>query len=87
GQMIATTAAQSMGKAIPAMILSISRQGLLYIPLLLILNATLGFNGFIYAQPTTDIIMRILSSMYIARIFSKELLGMNSSINTKDTMI
>lgn len=73
GQMIATATAQSMGKAIPAMILSISRQGILYIPLLLILNATLGFNGFIYAQPITDIIMRVLSSIYIASILKNEL--------------
>lgn len=87
GQMIATTAAQSMGKAIPAMILSISRQGLLYIPLLLILNAVLGFNGFIYAQPATDIIMRVLSSMYIAKIFSKELLNINGNIDPNDTII
>lgn len=87
GQMIATTAAQSMGKAIPAMILSISRQGLLYIPLLLILNAVLGFNGFIYAQPATDIIMMVLSSIYISKIFAKELLNINGNIDPKDTTI
>lgn len=87
GQMIATTAAQSMGKAVPAMILSISRQGLLYIPLLLILNTTLGFNGFIYAQPVTDIIMRVLSSIYIAKIFSTELSNIDAKINPKDTII
>lgn len=72
GQMIATSAAQSMGKAVPAMILSISRQGILYIPLLLILNAILGFNGFIYAQPITDITMRVLSSIYITIILKQE---------------
>lgn len=70
--MIATSTAQSMGKAIPAIILSISRQGLLYIPLLLILNATLGFYGFIYAQPITDIIMRVLLGIYITIILKKE---------------
>lgn len=72
GQMIASSAAQSMGKAIPALILSISRQGILYIPLLLILNKILGFNGFIYAQPITDAAMRILSSIYIVFILNKE---------------
>lgn len=68
GQMIATSAAQSMGKAIPALILSISRQGILYIPLLLILNKAFGFNGFIYAQPITDMTMRLLSGIYISKI-------------------
>ncbi|MCG4722873.1 MATE family efflux transporter, partial [Alistipes putredinis] len=38
GQMISTTSAQSMGKVVVAFILSISRQGLLYMPLLIILN-------------------------------------------------
>lgn len=72
GQMIAISAAQSMGKAIPAMLLSISRQGILYIPLLLILNIILGFNGFMYAQPITDIVMRVLSSVYIKIILRKD---------------
>lgn len=72
GQMIATAAAQSMGKAMPALLLSISRQGMLYIPLLLILNAIFGFSGFIYAQPITDVIMRVLSGAYIAMILRKE---------------
>lgn len=36
--MISTTSVQAMGKAVPALILSISRQGILYIPLLLILE-------------------------------------------------
>lgn len=35
GQMISTTSAQSMGKVVVAFILSISRQGLLYMPLLI----------------------------------------------------
>ena len=72
GQMISTSSAQSMGKAMPALILSISRQGILYIPLLIILNATFGFNGFMYAQPITDATMRVLSSIYIAFILKKE---------------
>lgn len=80
GQMIATTTAQSMGKAKAAMILSISRQGILYIPLLLILNLILGFNGFIYAQPITDITMRISSSIYIGNIIKKELIEKQENV-------
>lgn len=78
GQMIATATAQSMGKAIPSIILSISRQGLLYIPLIIILNNVFGFYGFIFAQPIVDIIMRIASSIYIGKILkSEELLESN----------
>ncbi|MDO7203594.1 hypothetical protein Q5M85_04565 [Paraclostridium bifermentans] len=43
--MISTTSAQSMGKVVVAFILSISRQGLLYMPLLIILNKVFGFSG------------------------------------------
>ena len=72
GTMIATTAAQAMGKAMPSFILSLSRQGLLYIPLLLLLNTFFGFNGFVYAQPITDLIMVISASLYLFSILKKE---------------
>lgn len=72
GTMIATSATQSMGKAIPALVLSVSRQGLLYIPLLIILNKIAGFNGFIYSQPITDVLMIMFSSIYLLNILRKE---------------
>ncbi|MGL5312398.1 MAG: MATE family efflux transporter [Peptostreptococcaceae bacterium] len=72
GQMIATTSSQSMGKVIVGFVLSISRQGILYVPLLVILNQVLGFNGFIYAQPITDIIMLIFSSIMVFKVIQKE---------------
>lgn len=80
GQMIVTVATQSMGKAIPSIVLSLSRQGLLYIPLVIVLNSAFGFNGFIFAQPITDIVMSILAQLYIARIFAKEVRQINTEI-------
>lgn len=71
GQMIATTSAQSMGKVMVAFILSISRQGILYMPLLIILNKVFGFEGFIYAQPITDSIMLVFSSFLLFRIMKE----------------
>lgn len=71
GQMVSTTAAQSMGKVIVAFILSISRQGILYMPLLVVLNKLFGFSGFIYAQPITDAVMIIFSSILLFRVMSK----------------
>ena len=65
GQMIGTGTAQSTGKAMAAMILSISRQGILYVPIVLILNSLFGFYGFILAQPITDMIMRVVTAIYI----------------------
>lgn len=52
---------QSVGKALPATILSVMRQGVLLIPLLYLLNACLGLNGVIYGQALTDWIAVIIS--------------------------
>ena len=72
GQMISTTAAQSMGRAVVAFILSISRQGLVYIPLLIILNKAFGLSGFIYAQPMADVIMLTFSSILLFKVILKD---------------
>lgn len=72
GQMISTTSAQSMGKVVVAFILSILRQGLLYMPLLIILNKVFGFSGFIYAQPITDMIMLTFSAILLFKVMPKE---------------
>ncbi|EQK40529.1 MATE efflux family protein [[Clostridium] bifermentans ATCC 638] len=82
GQMISTTSAQSMGKVVVAFILSISRQGLLYMPLLIILNKVFGFSGFIYAQPITDMIMLTFSSILLFKVMPKE----NNSYELKEVI-
>ncbi len=72
GQMLSTVTVQALGKALPALFLSISRQGLFFLPLLLILNALFGFNGFIYAQPVTDVLMFMVSASLLWSILRKE---------------
>ena len=52
---------QSVGRALPATIVSVLRQGVLLIPLLYLLNAIAGLNGVIYGQALTDIISVLLS--------------------------
>lgn len=53
---------QAMGAAIPSLILSISRQGLLYIPVLFSLNALFSSAKIlVLAQPVTDYLAMILS--------------------------
>lgn len=59
---------QSVGKALPATILSILRQGILLIPLLYILRAVFGLNGVIFGQAVTDYIAVILSAYLWRRI-------------------
>ncbi len=72
GQMLSTITVQALGKALPALFLSISRQGLFFLPLLLILNALFGFRGFIYAQPVTDVLMLLLSSFIVWSILRRD---------------
>jgi Na+-driven multidrug efflux pump len=47
---------QSFGKSIQAMIITLGRQLLFYVPLLYLLNHLFAFNGFIWAQPAADIL-------------------------------
>ncbi|MHB9293713.1 MATE family efflux transporter [Hollandina sp. SP2] len=47
---------QSFGKSVQAMVITLGRQFLFYIPLLYLLQYLLGFNGFIWAQPVADIL-------------------------------
>lgn len=56
-----TNAFQGMGKSIPAMILSVSRQGFVFIPVIFIANALFGCDGIVFAQPVADIACVIMS--------------------------
>lgn len=63
---------QATGKALKAMVVSLGRQCLVYLPLLFILNAQFGFDGFIYAQPAADIITTIVAVL-LSISFIKEM--------------
>ena len=52
---------QAMGAATSALIINLSRQGIIFIPALFILHAMIGINGLIWAQPVADI-LPIMSS-------------------------
>lgn len=71
-QMICAITVQAMGKAFWALVLCISRQGLMYIPLVILLNSLFGYNGFPYAQPVTDVLMLILSTIVLLTILKKD---------------
>ncbi len=60
---------QGMGKALPSLILTICRQGLVFIPLVFLLNRLFGLDGVIYAQAAADVISIILSVMICLTIF------------------
>ena len=58
---------QAMGKGIQSLILAVSRQGIVFLPLILILNRLVGLYGIIYAQPTADAIAVLIAfAMFLA---------------------
>lgn len=69
--MIMMTSLQAMGKAFPALIVSLSRQGIMYIPSILILNRMFAFKGLVYAMPLADLLTTILSSAMLIIILNK----------------
>ncbi|MBQ6496404.1 MAG: polysaccharide biosynthesis C-terminal domain-containing protein, partial [Firmicutes bacterium] len=58
---------QAMGKPIHALIITVVRQAILYVPLLFLLNRVFGFNGLIWAQPITEVIMMAASVWLLRR--------------------
>lgn len=62
---------QGMGKAIPSLVLTICRQGLVFVPLVFLLNALFGLNGVIYAQATADFISIVLAVAICLFIFKR----------------
>ncbi len=66
-QIVAAVLFQSLGKAVPAVILSLLRQVLLFIPLLIILPRVLGLGllGIWIAYPAADILSVILTTLFL----------------------
>lgn len=63
---------QAMGKPVYAFVITLVRQLFLYVPLLLLLNSIFGFNGMIWAQPVTEVIMMTASVFLLYTIIKKE---------------
>ncbi|MGN1001317.1 MAG: MATE family efflux transporter [Oscillospiraceae bacterium] len=65
---VLTNALQAMGAATPSLIINLSRQGLIYIPALFLLEAALGVTGLIWAQPVADVLSLLLAvALYVPR--------------------
>jgi putative MATE family efflux protein len=65
---------QGMGKGWQSLALSVGRQGLIYVPLLFILNKLLGLEGIIWAQATADyacVLMSLIMYYFINRNINK----------------
>src|SRR6056300_87097 len=72
-QLIGSAYFQAIGKALPALLLTLSRQGLIFIPLLFILSHYYGVQGVWLAFPISDVISTIMTAYFLNREVRKEL--------------
>ena len=72
------------GCAGSSLVINLSRQGLIYIPALFILEAPLGINGLVWAQPIADVIsIAVAALLYI--IVSKKM--MKEKANNRSVIV
>lgn len=57
---VLSNALQAMGAATSALIINMSRQGLIYIPAIFALQAVVGMDGLLWAQPVADVLSVVL---------------------------
>lgn len=66
-QLIGAAYFQAVGKAVPALLLTLSRQGFFFIPLVLILPGFLDELGVWLSFPLADLLSTVLTGAYLAR--------------------
>jgi len=81
-QIVAAALFQSLGKAVPSLILSLLRQVLLFIPLVIILPRVfgLGLMGIWISYPIADVLAVILTVFYLRHELKKMNLWFDSSV-------
>lgn len=66
---------QGMGKGVQSMILSLGRQGVIYFPLLIIMNKFVGLEGIIWAQAAADfacVIMSVIMFIFVMKALNEK---------------
>lgn len=74
-QLIGAAYFQAIGKALPALLLTLSRQGLFFIPLLFILPPYFGIMGVWMAFPLADLFSTLVTVFFLNRAIRKELIA------------
>lgn len=67
--LIATIVFQASGKAMDAMIMSLSRQGVIFLVVIFITSKVAGYNGILAAQPVADVISAALGLFLLYKHF------------------
>ena len=70
-QLIGSAYFQAIGKAIPALLLTLTKQGFCLIPLLFLLPPIMGLDGIFYAFPIADFISASICFFFLVREMRK----------------
>lgn len=73
-QLIGAAYFQAIGKAKPALLLTLSRQGFFFIPLLFLLPPYIGVNGVWLSFPIADLLSTLVTIYFLNRSIRKELI-------------
>ena len=68
---VLTNALQAMGAATEALVVNVSRQGIVFIPAVFILKAMFGITGVIWAQPVADFVSLFITVVLYMRTSRK----------------
>lgn len=68
---LAINSMQALGRPLPATMLSVCRQGLIFIPLLSLLDAVFGLSGINFTQAVADYISIVLAMILLVRTLKK----------------
>lgn len=68
---VLTNALQAMGAAKAALIINVSRQGIIFIPAVLLLKTILGMSGLVWAQPVADVLSLIIAFALYTRVIKQ----------------
>lgn len=82
-QLIGAAYFQAIGKAVPALLLTLSRQGFFFIPLILILPNYLGELGVWISFPISDVLATVVTGYFLRREVKNKLIP-GSEIAVKD---
>ena len=69
--LVSTCVCQAVGNASGSLILSLSRQGILFLVAIFILSMLLGFNGILLAQPAADFMTGVVAIFIVSNVLQK----------------
>ena len=68
---VRTYALQAMGAAVPSLIINISRQGLIFIPVVIVMDRIFGAAGLAWGQPVADMVSLVMSAVFCGAAMKK----------------